>query len=310
MLTLSRVKALLHALWPSRAKRMEAEHWNQVEARANAGQRQFWVNHPRIWHHYYQKSLLDGLPWRRWLLQEWGGPGDVALELGCGDGAELNAIVNNGVAMAGVGYDLDVSRFAPEFVRNQRIRFVAEDLNTAKLEPDRFDLVYALQSFHHFEALDHIMEQVHCALTPRGYFVLDEFVGPARFQWTDLQLSLIDQILGIMPKHLRMELDNKLKVREGRSTPEHIISACPSEAVRSDEIVEAFYRHFEVVHHKNLGGTLQHLVYARIVQNFPDNDPEIDHLIDCVQGIEATLIEKKVLESDFVLLVGRKRRGG
>ena len=280
-----------------------------MERRARSGERLFWLNHPRIAYHYRRNGLIDGLPWREWLVREWGGPADLALELGCGNGAALSEMISTGVSKAGVGYDLDTSRFAAAASEqaNGCLRFIASDIDRIELEENRYDLIYALQSFHHFDALDHIMEQVNLALTPRGFFVLDEFVGPARFQWTDIQLSVTGQLLGIMPKHLRLYSHGMEKLREGRSTPEEVMRVCPSEAIHSDAIVSAFHRHFEVVHEKPLGGTLQHLLYSGIVQNFPDDDPEIDHLIDCISGIEATMITSGALPSDFVLLIGRKK---
>jgi hypothetical protein len=151
------------------------------------------------------------------------------------------------------------------------------------------------------------MGQVSHALTDRGYFVLDEYVGPPRFQWTDLQLSITAQLLSIIPKELRWYTHGVEKRAEGRSSPEEVIRVCPSEAIRSNEIVQLFYKQFEVVHNKQLGGTIQHLLYSGIVHNFPDDEPAIDHLIDGVDGIESAMVEHEMLPSDFVLLIGRKR---
>ena len=287
----------------------EVNHWNEIENRASAGERLFWLNHPRIAQRYFEKSLVDGLLWRDWIIREFNGPAETALELGCGNGAALVETLNAGVAKAGVGIDLDQSRFQTGASKpGTSLRFDAADLNRIEIEPNRYDLIYALHSFHHFDALEHIMEQVTRGLTDRGYFVLEEYVGPARFQWTDLQLSLTSQLLGIMPKPLRWYAHGIEKRAEGRSTPEEVIRVCPSEAIRSDEIVPLFLKYFDPIHHKQLGGTIQHLLYSGIVHNFPDNDPEIDHLIDCIDGIERTMIERGALPSDFVLLIGKRRR--
>ena len=292
----------------STASSDEVDHWNEIERRGRAGERLFWLNHPRIAHHYYRKGLIDGLPWREWVVREWGGPAEIALELGCGNGAALAETIRSGVARNGVGQDLDESRFHPgDAAKGQSLLFLAGDVNETKLEKNTYDLIYALQSFHHFDAYDHIMEQVNGALTDRGYFILDEFVGPPRFQWTDLQLSITGQLLGLMPRHLRMYAHGIEKRAEGRSTPEQVMAVCPSEAIRCDEMIDAFHRHFDTLHCKKLGGTIQHLLYSGIVHNFRDNDEQIDHLIDCVDGIETTLIEQGTLTSDFVLLVGRKQ---
>jgi len=62
-----------------------------------------------------------------------------------------------------------------------------------------------------------------------------------------------------------------------------------------------------VLHHKKLGGTIQHLLYSGIVQNFPDDDPETDRIVDSIDGLESVFIGHGILPSDFVLLAGRKR---
>jgi SAM-dependent methyltransferase len=286
----------------------EVNHWNEIENRANAGERLFWLNHPRVAQRYFEKSLVDGLLWRDWIIRQFNGPADTALELGCGNGAALVETMKVGVAKAGVGIDLDDSRFqADTGTVGTSLQFVAADLNQVEIEPNRYDLIYALHSFHHFEALEHIMEQVTRGLTDRGYFILEEYVGPARFQWTDLQLALTSQLLGIMPKPLRWYANGIEKRAEGRSTPEEVIQVCPSEAIRSDEIVPLFLKYFEPVHHKKLGGTIQHLLYSGIVHNFPDNDADIDRLVDCIDGIETKMIDLGALPSDFVLLIGKRR---
>jgi SAM-dependent methyltransferase len=292
---------------PGNGKSVEVEHWSRFEQLARTGKRLLWINHPRVAGHYKRKSLLDGQPWRQWLLNQLDGPVETALELGCGHGAALAELVAGGFARTGVGLDLDASRFNEINGGNQSLSFIAGDVNDVELDEGRYDLIYALQSFHHFEALDHIMQQVNRALTPRGYFILDEYVGPPRFQWTDLQLAVTSHLLCLMPRHLRMYDHGIEKRAEGRSTPEQVIAVCPSEAIRSDEIVPAFYRHFHVVHHNELGGTIQHLLYSGIIHNFPDDAEEIDILIDSVDAIETLMIKNRVLTSDFVLLAGRKR---
>ena len=65
-----------------------------------------------------------------------------------------------------------------------------------------------------------------------------------------------------------------------------------------------------MVYHQRLGGTIQHLLYSGIIHNLPDNQPEVDHLIDCVDGIETAMIEHGMLPSDFVILIGRRPRSG
>ncbi len=284
----------------------EVRHWNEMARRVNAGERLFWLAHPRVAFHDKEKHKLDGLEWHDWVVAQQGGPSRCALELGCGRGLAIESLVLDGYATSGEGVDLDASRFQARPTRSLQLR--AADIDHIELEPRRYDLIYALGSFHHFEALEHIMLQVEAALTDDGYFVLDEFVGPPRFQWTDLQLAITAELLALIPKPLRMYANGVEKAAEGRSTPEEVIRVCPSEAIRSNEIEPLFHRYFDVIHHKKLGGTIQHLLYSGIIQNFPDNIPEVDRMIDSIQSLETRLITAEVLPSDFALLVGKKRK--
>ena len=289
----------------------EAEHWNEVEGKLQRGERIFWRSHPRIDGHYRSRALLDGLSWRDWVPKTLGRPAAVGLELGCGSGAELCLTRDAGTARQMVGLDLDESRFAS--ISGQfhpvgaDIRLLAADINTVELEPNSYELIYSLMSFHHFESLERIMDQVSAALTSDGFFILDEYVGPARFQWTEAQMAITNQVLGIMPRQFRLYQNGTEKREEGRPAVADVIRLCPSESIRSNEIVPLFHRFFDVVHEKRLGGTIQHLLYNGIVQNLPDNDEFTDHMIDSIDALEQTLISSGYLTSDFVLLVGRKR---
>lgn len=290
------------------AKRAEVDHWNEVEQKVSEGMRLFWLNHPRVADHYYRKARIEGLDWRVWIQKQVGGPAGRALELGCGSGKEIARMVSENIVTHGLGIDLDSTRFSEARASaNSALALVASDIENIELQAESYDLIFALQSFHHFERIEHIMQQVHNALKPGGYFVLDEFVGPARFQWTDLQLEVTAHLLAFLPRHLRLYQNGIEKAREGRSTVEEVMRVCDSEAVRSNEIVGAFYEHFNVRYHRNLGGTIQHLLYSGIIQNFPDDDVHVNSMIDAIDAIESLLIEQNVLASDFVLLIGGRR---
>lgn len=302
---LHRLRRLAERLGPS-AHATEVDHWKAIEQRAKTGERMFWLNHPRVNHHYHRKSMFEGRYWQGWLTQHLGGPVGRALELGCGNGAALGRLVESGFIINGTGLDLEATRFGATRP-DGRIGFIAADVNTIELEPESYDLIFALQAFHHFEALEHIMAQVHRALKPNGVFVLDEFVGPARFQWTDAQLAWVGHLLDLVPRELRQYANGVEKRREGRSTPDEVMRVCPSEAIRPTDIPTVFERVFRPVASQNLGGTIQHLLYSGIIHNFPDNDPATDAIIDAIDAIETALIGSGVLPSDFMLLVGQRR---
>ena len=116
------------------------------------------------------------------------------------------------------------------------------------------------------------------------------------------------ELLALIPKPLRPYANGIEKAAEGRSTPEEVIRVCPSEAIRSDEIVPLFHKTFDVVHDQKVDGTIQYLLYSGIIQNFPDHVPEVDRMIDAIDSLETRLINAGVLPSDSVVLITKKRK--
>ena len=124
-------------------------------------------------------------------------------------------------------------------------------------------------SLHHIEALEHVLQQCRQALRPRGLLLVNEFVGPSRFQWTERQLDMANTALASIPSALRRDLaKGGLKTTVERPTVEHMIRTDPSESVRSAEIERLVKDHFAVVGEWNWGGTLNHLVFQNIAGNF------------------------------------------
>jgi SAM-dependent methyltransferase len=186
-------------------------------------------------------------------------------------------------------------------------QFRVEDVNTATLPASTFDLIFSSHSLHHFVALEHVMAQVHDALTPEGLFILEEFVGPTQFQWTDAQIDVVRSLMALLPETLRMLRWNAVKPYEGRPSVDDVVAASPFESIRSAEIVPLFRRFFRVVEVRNLGGTIQHLLYNGIVHNFTlDGADAIAHL-QAILAIEDAMIDAGLLPSDFMLLVGMRR---
>jgi SAM-dependent methyltransferase len=280
----------------------------EVEA---SGQMLAWLDHPAVQEHYRLRGAIEGLTWEQWVPVALGGPAQRSLDLGCGSGSRSLKIWQAGASRLLEGLDVSAERVA-EGERSRLDagapgRFWAGDINTVELAPASYDLIFSAHSFHHFLALEHVMAQVARALTPRGLFVLEEFVGPTQFQWTDLQMRLASGLLRMLPERLRILPGGAVKHAEGRPTPAEVVAVSPFESIRSAEILPLFESHFEVVQVRKLGGTLQHLLYNGIANNFWPTTPEGEVAMAAIFEVEDQLIDNACLPSDFMLLVGRAR---
>ena len=295
----------------------ESKKWGahlKVEA---SGEWNAWLDHPLIAEHYRQRALIDGLSWGRWVNKALGGPAERSLDLGCGAGSRSISAFKEGASRYVEGLDVSEDRIAEgeRLRRENRIpgEFRVADTNTVMLSPQAYELIFSCHSFHHFLELEHIMQQVHNALSPRGLFILEEFVGPTQFQWTDQQIELVRSLMSVIPKRLRRLRWDAVKFLEGRPTVEDVVAASPFESIRSSEIFPLFQQYFEVAEVRKLGGTIQHLLYNGIVHNFIPDDAEAVRHMRAIFDVEDALVDFELLPSDFMLLIGRRndsqRRG-
>jgi SAM-dependent methyltransferase len=310
---------LLRRLASEDERGVTAEHWGE-EAREKAEgedwQGLYWQSYILTAQHI--NRAISGEPSVNWLTftkqRFFRKPVDVALSLGFGYGIVERVGIEQQIAERFEAYDISpeavvVARAEAEKAGiADRIEYAAADLNTIVLEPGRYGAVFAAQTLHHIEALEHLLDQIRDALTPDGLFVVNEYVGPARFQFPDEYLPLMDGLLAVLPEsHRRSLKDGSVKEKANRPTAKEVYDVDPSESVRSDEIMGLLEERFEIVYRADFGGTLLQFVLSDIAGNFDPNDPKDVAMIDLVCLYEKTLIEQGVLPSDFVYLVARRR---
>jgi hypothetical protein len=205
---------------------------------------------------------------------------------------------------------IDAVDFAEEAVARAReagrgfakIEYGVVDLNRDVLEPNAYDVVVAHSVLHHVEHLEHAYAQIERCMRPDATLVINEYVGPNRFQYSDDVLAMINALLRALPEELRRPFETRT-----RPTAEEMIANDPTEAVRSEELLAFTRKTFDVREEKNLGGTiLQHLLYG-IAENFRFDVPRERSLLQMLCTIEAMLVDSERIPCDFMLLAARKK---
>ena len=295
-----------------------AEHWGEdarEKAESKDWQGLYWQSYILTARHINED--ISGDPDVNWLTftkqRFFQKPVDLALSLGCGYGIVERVGIEEEIARRFEAYDI-----APEAVAvaaeeaekagiGDKIDYAAADLNTIELGPERYGAVFAAQTLHHIEALEYLLDQIHGSLTKDGLFVVNEYVGPKRFQFPDAYLPLMDGLLAALPEsHRRSLKDGRVKEKAVRPKEHEVYDVDPSESVRSDEIMGLLEERFEIVYRADFGGTLLQFVLSDIAGNFDPAEPRDVAMIDLVCLYEKTLIEQGVLPSDFVYLVARR----
>jgi 2-polyprenyl-3-methyl-5-hydroxy-6-metoxy-1,4-benzoquinol methylase len=141
---------------------------------------------------------------RRWLS---GRSGLRALSLGCGPGDRELEWARLGVFAQITGVDISpeqierATRNAKEAGLDGVLNFhVADARATLREAEGAYDVVLALNSLHHFSHLGEITRLTARALGPGGLLIMDEYIGPSRFQWTSGQMRAANALLGVLPE--------------------------------------------------------------------------------------------------------------
>ena len=222
-------------------------------------------------------------------------------------GAERVFLLDDGVRRLGGLARAGPATGAEAGVSN--IEFSVADLNDLRLPPQHYDVVLAIMSLHHVEKLETLLEQIEGTLTPSGLLLTNEYVGPKRHQFTDLQLSVATELLEALPDFWRRDSETgSIKTQASRLSVAEWKATDPSEGVRSDEILPEIAKRFEF-ERLDYGGAILHPMLERIVHNFDYNDPKDVAAIRLVASFESILMRLGILPSDFTLIVGRKRGG-
>ncbi|MFN3480089.1 MAG: glycosyltransferase [Thermodesulfovibrionales bacterium] len=236
---------------------------------------------------------------------------EQGLSICSGSGEFERGLIDRGICKRIDAYEIsderasEGRRIAKE--KNYPITFHIEDVNKAFFKKNHYDIFFSWSALHHIENLEGVCENVSEALKDRGLLVIQEFVGPSQFQWTDKQLEIANKILNLLPERLRThQIDGTLITEKKRPSIDEMNKIDPSEAIRSEEIIPVIERYFDVKMIRYFGGSIFNLLFNGIIGNF-DHDNENDiALIKLILLLEETLIEEHILNSDYAVIIAEK----
>lgn len=203
------------------------------------------------------------------------------------------------------GYDVSPGSLAlarASCVDLPNVQFHVADVNTAHWDPSYLDAVFAHGALHHVTNLDHCLSQLRRALKPSGFLYLNDYVGPQRFQWTDVQLRMARELFEMVPARFRRN------VSIDRCDPVALEGMDPSEAVRSHHIIDHINAHFRIIESVPRGGTLLAPIFgAGCISTSLFESAEGMSIMESMCERERGFIADGVLRSDHVTLVASPR---
>lgn len=288
-----------------------SDYWGQ-QFQAMRVDNSYWLNNKLVEEATYRLMTDTPRHWLGWLLNDYFADRtfDRSLSVCCGDGAHEIQLYTSGKVRFVSGVDISegalkqaAARFAAAGASPECYRFEVRDVNALQLE-DRYDLILSTGALHHTTNLEGLLSTVGRALTTNGYFVVVEFIGPNRFQWSDRQIEIANQVLSALdPAYLR----NGASTRFERPTIEGMLACDPSEAVRSADVYPLVKKHFDVRYERFYNGTLLHQLHPLLRTELANQGTrDFDSIVKLILLLEDLLIKGNVLPSDFVFLICQK----
>ena len=267
---------------------------------------------------FYIHPTISGTQEANWLIwikdNYFVEPAERALNIGCGDGclerhgATIHLFKACDALDISPGAIAVAKCLAEKSCLGRGINYQVADSNTVRLKQDWYDVIFSAMALHHIANLEGLFEQIDASLIENGLLILNEYVGPNRFQWTDAQLEIANDLLLLLPERYRVDpTTHTVKEAIRRQPLEHMIAIDPSEAVRSRDILPLVEERFTIVKRIDYGGTILNLLLDNIILNFDEDRAGDMAMLRALFSLEKLLIRKGILESDFSLIVARKR---
>lgn len=236
-----------------------------------------------------------------------------ALVLGCGQGYLEREMHGLGLAREIVAFDLspkvlEVARkncAGLEGITHVQASMDALPVGQWPFMPGSFDAVLGVSSVHHCSQLHHLYAAVAQLLAPGGWFYMDEYVGPDRFQYSDSNMGQLKALADLLPDRLLTTRGGHVRRDFRAPTVAEVIAVDPSEAVCASGILPLLPDYFQVVAQRPYGGSLLHMLLADVAQNFqvPEAKPWLQALMDAEDDLERL----GQLEHHFSCAIARKR---
>lgn len=257
----------------------------------------------------YQNELVTGKPGldpRVWIasLPQFSGRKLKGLSVGCGTGSAEIKWGETGIFSSLTGIDQSENRIR-EAIRkwsqtgkNRAVTFQTADFYKLPATLTGFDCLIFEGSLHHFYPVREALELAMNLLVPGGFLILNEYTGPNRFQWTDLQLQSVNEVLESLPASVRTFRTGGVKQQVFRPGTLTMFLSDPSEAPDSTSILSAADGLFNRILLKPAGGVILQPLLDEIAWNFSGNPDNRQILIRIIEN-EKEKISRGYLPSDF-----------
>ncbi|MEG6513038.1 class I SAM-dependent methyltransferase [Desulforamulus ruminis] len=238
--------------------------------------------------------------------------------LGLGSGAcgnELDGIApllknqNCKVELTCVDINEKILQQAAEEAAKRQVDFqpLTSDINQIQLKPERYDVIVAYASLHHFVELDHIAGQVNKALRPDGIFVTVDIPTRNGYLMWDETYEVVNAIWKILPVRYKIDQNGYGKPTYLGVYPNTDYSEHRFECINSEAILPALKKHLVEVDYVPALSIARRFFDGKFGPNFDLSQPLDAAIFDFITRLDTHYIETGILKPEtFFGAYGKK----
>jgi len=170
--------------------------------------------------------------------------------------------------------------------------FIQADINKIILR-DKFDIVLANHSLHHFVELEHIFGEVNESMTESSFFIVNDMIGRNGHMFWDNTLQVCNAIWNIFPKELKYNHQFKKYIKK------RIQWDCSSdgfEGIRAQDILPLLDKTFKFKDFAPFFPIITKFVDRDFGHNFDLNNDFHRSLLDMIGYYDNYVLKNKILK--------------
>ena len=208
-----------------------------------------------------------------------------AISIGAGNCSKEISLVEKDIVDHFDIYELSLDRIyeakknVEEKGLSDKFNFYCEDYFSLRASK-KYDFFFWDNSLHHMLDSSYAVRQSYLALNTGGCFFCHDFVGKTRFQWSELELAIVNGIRNTLDDSVFQNGDRPFNRNCVRPSLKRMIEDDPSEAADSEQIIPSVQKNFLnplIIH---TGGLIYHICLNNILQNIDEENDLLDQLLN------------------------------
>ena len=230
-------------------------------------------------------------------------PFERVLIVGCGNGWLERRLHDKGIGKYFDAFDISEKYIQEAIEKKERrnIHYFIDDINNLQnLSTEKYDAIFNFAILHHADEIDSAMKKLSNSLKPTGLIFNEEYVGPAKNQYSDDHLEKMIQVNSDLPERLRSKHTLRPPLANFRIEP--------TEAIHSDLVISTFKKYFDVVYERNMNGGIAYQILWNNIELFKNpNDPEAEKWLNYLLEQDLNLSKQKEVPMLFWYGVGQPK---